>query len=157
MSNSKQRKTQSVCFQNIMLLVTDFKHDIGLIEAFMFKTFNYYCYPPLSINQNETGCKIPSRLQDGVKIVTGLSHNKCYCSLYYVCSYFISILLYVYSSDPTLLTSLDFQNVGLSTDPVKISCSGTEVDVGLCTLNQLGSQCPTSTLQALRCCKCSII
>ena len=70
---------------------------------------------------------------------------------------FISIVLNVYSSDPTLLTSLDFQNMGLSTNPIHISCSGTEVDIGLCSLSQLGSQCPNSTLQALRCCKCIII
>jgi len=89
--------------------------------------------------------------------VTELNRNKCRCPLCYVYSYFISIVLYVYSSDPTLLTSLDFQNMVLSTDPVKISCSGTEVDIGLCTLSQLGSQCPNSTLQALRCCKCIII
>ncbi|CAC5361277.1 unnamed protein product [Mytilus coruscus] len=56
-----------------------------------------------------------------------------------------------FSTDPILLKSTSFQTTLLNTNPVKTRCTGSELDIGLCNVNEIESKCGNRTYQGIRC------
>ncbi|XP_076105846.1 scavenger receptor cysteine-rich type 1 protein M160-like [Mytilus galloprovincialis] len=56
-----------------------------------------------------------------------------------------------FSTDPILLKSTSFQTTLLNTNPVKTRCTGSEIDIGLCNVNEFESKCGNRTYQGIRC------